>query len=129
MNIKDMIEILREYTEVEVKEINEKDALIFLAEYQIHYRLHIRDWYFVEAIQLIHAIELEKAKISNIGEDVKLFSGSDLLELRTAIREDENKLGGIYKSYFFNYKGSLKDGVDKRYLLDYITFINRAFFS
>ena len=68
-------------------------------------------------------------KISNIGEDVKLFSGSDLLELRTAIREDKNKLGGVYNSYFFDERGLLKKEVDKRYLLDYITFINRAFFS
>ena len=62
MNIRDMIEILRENTEVEVKELNKKDTLIFLPEYQIHYRLHIRDWYFVEAIQLINTIELEKTK-------------------------------------------------------------------
>ena len=129
MNIRNMIEILREDAEVEVKEVNKKDALIFLSEYQIHYRLHISDWYFVEAVRLINTIELEKAKISRIGEDVKLFSASDLLELRTAIREDENKLGGIYESYFFDENGALKKDVNKRYLLDYITFINRAFFS
>ena len=129
MNIRDMIEVLREDAEVEIKELNEKDALIFLPEYQIHYRLHIKDWYFVEAVTLINAIEIKKAKISKIGEDVKLFSANDLLELRIAIREDINKIGGIYESYFFDEEGSLKDGVDKRYLLDYITFIDRAFFS
>ena len=128
MDIRDMIEVLREDAEVEIKELNKKDALIFLPEYQIHYRLHIKDWYFVEAVKLINTIELEKAKITPIGEDVKLFSANDLLELRTAIREDANKLGGIYESYFFDGKGFLKKEVDKRYLLDYITFINRAFF-
>ena len=129
-DIKTMIDIISDDAEVEVKEVNEKDALIFLSEYQIHYRLHINDWYFIEAVRLINTIEIENASITSIGgEDVKLFSASDLLELRTAIREDANKLGCVYENYFFDKDGFLKNGVDKRYLLDYITFINRAFFS
>ncbi len=127
-DINTLINIIRDDAEVEVKEINKKDALLFLPEYQIHYRLHINDWYFIEAIRLINTIEIENASITSIGgEDVKLFSASDLLELRTAIREDVNKLGGVYESYFFDRDGILKDEVNKRYLLDYITFIDRLF--
>ena len=129
-DINTMINIIRDDAEVEVKEINKKDALLCLPEYQIHYRLDINDWYFIEAIRLINTIEIEHASITSIGgEDVKLFSASDLLELRTAIKEDANKLGCIYESYFFNKDGLLKDEVDKRYLLDYVNFINRAFSS
>ncbi len=127
-DINTLINIIRDDAEVEVKEVNEEDALLFLSEYQIHYRLHIKDWYFIEAIRLINTIEIEHASITSIGgEDVKLFSTRDLLELRTAIREDVNKLGGVYESYFFDRDGILKDEVNKRYLLDYITFIDRLF--
>ena len=128
MNIQELLEVIDGIAEVEVKELNEKEALIFLPEYQLHYRLHINDVYFVKALDILFTIEINNFK-SNFKKDIKVFSADDLLEFRTALREDINKLGGVYESYFFDENGIVKKEVDKRYLLDYVTFINRAFFS
>lgn len=129
MKLRELIEAVNNFTEIEVLERDEKSVKIYLKEYGFTYNLNFYDWYLVEALQIIFNAEVNHAnKYDFTTEDIKIFSADDLLELRDAIREDHNHFGGIYRDYFYQAPEfeELRDEVDKQYVLDYIRVINRA---
>jgi DNA-directed RNA polymerase subunit L len=129
MKLRELIEAVNNFTEIEVLERDKKSAKIYLKEYDFTYNLNFYDWYLVEALQIIFNAEVNHAnKYDFTTEDIKIFSANDLLELRDAIREDHNHFGGIYRDYFYQIPDfrTLKNKVNKQYVWDYIQFINRV---
>ena len=125
--LQENISILENFLEFELVEDKGEKAVIKFLDYNLTYPLKADDEAFIIAVMIIYDFEINNLKES-YEREVPLFSGSDILDLKAAIQADEEHLGSIWGKYFYDDKKALKSQ-DKQYLLDYITFINRAFFS
>jgi len=127
--LSNLVEIIKDYTEVELIKSDERSVTIYLKEFDLEYRLFDYDWYFVEALRIMFLISISD-KYATFSDDYHLFSGYDLVSLRDAIREDYNHLGSIYSGYFFEPFSEnsevLKDSIEREDIFKYIDFINKA---
>jgi hypothetical protein len=129
IELKNFVEILDNYIDIEILEDNITSKKIYLKDYGFTYHLKFLDWYLLEALRIIFNCEINHAsKYTFTSEDIKIFSASDLIDLRNAIREDHKYFNGLYKKYFYKAPDFeiLKDKVDKEYVLDYIKVINSS---
>ena len=127
--LSNLVEIINDYTEVELIKSDERSVTIYLKEFDLEYRLFDYDWYFIEALRIMFLISISD-KYAAFSDDYHLFSGYDLVSLRDAIREDYNHLGGIYSRYFFEPFNEdsevLKDSIKREDVFKYIDFIDKA---
>jgi hypothetical protein len=122
MKMHEMLETINDFTSIKIIQTNEEKAEIILEEYNnLHYTLLLDDIAIVEAVYIAYLTGIK------VGID-GLFTAAELLQFRRAIKEDLEHLGSIYDKYFFKdeKRQFLKDEVNRQYLLDYITFINRT---
>jgi hypothetical protein len=128
MELKDLLEIIKGFTDIEIIEENKTHAKIYLREYGFTYPFNIDDIEFIEALQIIFHIEINFAsKYTFTTEDIKLFSADDLLELRQSIKEDCHYLKCLYQHYFYEAPDFkyLKNNLNKNDVLKYIKVINK----
>ena len=127
--LSNLVEVIKDYTEVELIRADERSVIIHLPEYALEYKLIDNDLYFLEAVMILSLISM-KNEYASFSDDYHLFSGYDLISLREALREDYNHLGGIYSSYFFEPFSEnsevLKDSIEREDVFKYIDFINKA---
>jgi hypothetical protein len=120
MKMYELLEVINWYTEIETIEANEEKAKVYLKEYDLNYTFLFDEIAILEALQIIHLIK--------INGGLRFLGAGELMRFKRAVNEDLKQFGGIYQAYFFKDRKNeiLKDEADKQYLLDYITFINRA---
>ncbi|QCT93772.1 hypothetical protein FE773_00835 [Caminibacter mediatlanticus TB-2] len=126
--LSNLIEIINNYTEVELIKADGRSGIIHLQEYDLEYKLIDNDLYFLEAVMILSLISM-KDEYASFSDDYHLFSGYDLISLRETLREDYNHLGGVYRSYFYDPLSDgnvIRDSIKKEDVYKYIEFINKA---
>ena len=120
LKLKNMVNTLKMFCEFKIVEDKNEKLIIEYEQYNLLYCLKENDDAFVVAMMIIDDIEISNL-IESCNRELTLFSGGDILALKTAIEADEHYL---WDKYFYRKDRSLKS-TNKQYVLDYIEFIKR----